>query len=91
MAQWADQGIIASISPDEIRTFMPNLAKAIDSVDKEHGQLASTKIKTGNPKSMARRQRWIYAGYNEAWLKAVGYSEPPKTLEELQDVLTNRQ
>ncbi|MGO4275036.1 hypothetical protein AB4Z22_35270, partial [Paenibacillus sp. TAF58] len=27
-------------------------------------------------------------GYNEAWLKKIGYNEPPKTLTELEDVLT---
>ena len=27
-------------------------------------------------------------GYNEAWLKKIGYNEPPKTLAELEDVLT---
>ena len=33
MAKWADQGIIASISPDEIRRTMPNYTKALESND----------------------------------------------------------
>ena len=89
MAQWADQGIIASISPDEIRTFMPNLAKAIDSVDQGAWAVGQYKDKNwGIPRVWPGGNDGFMPGYNEAWLKAVGYSEPPKTLEELQDVLT---
>lgn len=89
MAQWADQGIIANISPDEIKTMMPNYMAALDAVDAGAWDVGDYKGKSwGIPKVWPGGLDAFMPGYNEAWLKKIGYNEPPKTLEELEDVLT---
>lgn len=89
MVQWADQGIIASISPEEIATYMPNFTAALNSVDEGAWGVGLYNGKNwGIPKVWTGGLDGFLPGYNEAWLKAVGYTEPPKTLAELEDVLT---
>ncbi len=88
MVQWADQGIIASISPEEIATYMPNFTAALNSVDEGAWGVGLYNGKNwGIPKVWPGGLDGFLPGYNEAWLKAVGYTEPPKTLAELEDVL----
>jgi putative aldouronate transport system substrate-binding protein len=89
MAAWADQGIIASISPDEIRQNMPNFTKALESIDDGAWNVGFYNGKNwGIPKVWPAGNSGLIPGYNEAWLKKIGYNEPPKTLAELEDVLT---
>lgn len=89
MVQWADQGIIASISPEEIATYMPNFTAALNSVDEGAWGVGLYNGKNwGIPKLWPGGLDGFLPGYNEAWLKAVGYTETPKTLTELEDVLT---
>jgi len=89
MVQWADQGIIASISPEEIATYMPNFTAALNSVDEGAWGVGLYNGKNwGIPKVWPGGLDGFLPGYNEAWLKAVGFTEPPKTLAELEDVLT---
>ncbi|MDF2644480.1 MAG: hypothetical protein K0Q73_285 [Paenibacillus sp.] len=89
MAAWADQGIIASISPDEIRNNMPKYTKALESIDAGAWNFGFYNEKNwGIPKVWSTGNSGIIPGYNEAWLKKIGYNEPPKTLAELEDVLT---
>ena len=89
MARWADQGIIASISPDEIRRTMPNYTKALESIDDGAWNVGFYNGKNwGIPKVWPAGSSGMLPGYNEAWLKKIGYNEPPKTLAELEDVLT---
>ncbi|MDQ0874524.1 putative aldouronate transport system substrate-binding protein [Paenibacillus sp. V4I3] len=89
MAGWADQGVIASLNQDEIKKSMPNYIKALDSVDSSAWGVGNYKGKNwGIPKVWPAGNEGFIPGYNEAWLKKVGYNEPPKTLAELEDVLT---
>lgn len=89
MVQWADQGIIASITPEEIATYMPNFTTALNSVDEGAWGVGLYNGKNwGIPKVWLGGLDGFLPGYNEAWLKTVGYTEPPKTLAELEDVLT---
>ncbi|UUZ87011.1 extracellular solute-binding protein [Paenibacillus sp. P26] len=89
MAAWADQGIVASISPDEIRHNMPNYTKALESIDAGAWNVGFYHGKNwGIPKVWPAGNSGMIPGYNEAWLKKIGYNEPPKTLAELEDVLT---
>lgn len=88
MVQWADQGIIANISPEEIATYMPNFTEALNSVDEGAWGVGLYNGKNwGIPKVWPGGLDGFLPGYNEAWLRAVGYIEPPRTLAELQDVL----
>ncbi|MGN7165366.1 extracellular solute-binding protein [Paenibacillus cellulositrophicus] len=89
MAMWADQGIIASVSTDEIKQTMPNYAKALEAVDAGAWDVGFYKGKNwGIPKVWPAGNEGFIPGYNEGWLKKIGHNEPPKTLEELEDVLT---
>lgn len=88
LATWADQGIIASISPDEIRENMPNYSKALESFDAGAWNAGFYNGRNwGIPKVWPSGNSGMIPGYNEAWLKKIGYNEPPKTLAELEDVL----
>ena len=89
MARWADQGVIASLYQDEIKKTMPNYIKALESVDAGAWGVGNYKGKNwGIPKVWPNGNSGFIPGYNEAWLKKIGYNEPPKTLAELEDVLT---
>ncbi|MDQ0919447.1 extracellular solute-binding protein [Paenibacillus sp. V4I5] len=89
MAAWADQGIIASTSPDEIRNNMPKYTKALESIDAGAWNVGFYNGKNwGIPKVWPTGNSGMIPGYNEAWLKKIDYNEPPKTLAELEDVLT---
>ncbi|MDQ0062976.1 extracellular solute-binding protein [Paenibacillus harenae] len=88
LATWADQGIIASISPDEIRKNMPNYSKALESFDAGAWNAGFYNGRNwGIPKVWPTGNSGMIPGYNEAWLKKIGYNEPPKTLAGLEDVL----
>lgn len=89
MVQWADQGIIASISVDEIRAFMPKYIEDVESVAPNAWAVGIYKEKNwGVPKVWGDGATGFIPAYNEQWLKAIGYDKPPQTLEELEDVLT---
>ncbi|MCA0755410.1 extracellular solute-binding protein [Paenibacillus sp. N4] len=89
MVTWADQGIIASVDQAEIEAQMPKYAAALNSVDPGAWGVGLYNGKNwGIPKVWPGGLDGFMPGYNEAWLKNIGYSEPPKTLEELEDVLT---
>ncbi|MDF2645599.1 MAG: hypothetical protein K0Q73_1404 [Paenibacillus sp.] len=89
MANWANQGIIASLSSDEIKKTMPSYTKALETVDAGSWGVGNYNGKNwGIPKVWPAGNEGFIPGYNEAWLKKIGYNEPPKTLAELEDVLT---
>jgi putative aldouronate transport system substrate-binding protein len=89
MAQWADQGVIASISPDEIKKYMPNFARTLEAVDPAAWGVGNYKGKNwGIPKVWPGGSDAFTVGYNDAWLKKAGFSQPPKTLAEFEDLLT---
>lgn len=89
MAIWADQGVIASLSRDEIKENMPNYMEALESTDAGAWEVGFYKGKDwGIPKVWPNGNSSFLPGYNGDWLKKIGYNEPPKTLAELEDVLT---
>ncbi|KRE98870.1 hypothetical protein ASG89_28305 [Paenibacillus sp. Soil766] len=89
MAAWADQGVIANFSRNELKKNMPNYMKALETTDAGAWEVGFYKGKDwGIPKVWPSGSSSFIPGYNEAWLKKVGYNEPPKTLAELEDVLT---
>jgi len=89
MALWADQNVIASLDQDEVKSHMPKAAAAIAEVDEGAWGVGIYKGKNwGIPKLWPNGLSGFLPGYNEAWLKNVGYDAPPTTLEELEDVLT---
>ncbi|MCL6606053.1 MAG: extracellular solute-binding protein [Paenibacillus sp.] len=89
MVQWADQGVIANISIDEIKQYMPKYIADVEAVDPKIWDAGSYKDKNwGVPKIWANGATGFLPAYNGQWLKAIGYAEPPKDLNELEDVLT---
>lgn len=89
MASWADQGLIASVKREELKKNMPNYMKALEATDPGAWEVGFYKGKDwGIPKVWPSGNSSFIPGYNEAWLKKIGYNEPPKTLAELEDVLT---
>lgn len=88
MINWSKQGIIASISVDEIKKYMPKYAADIEKLDANIWQYGMYNGKNwGVPKVFLEGVTGFLPAYNSAWLKKIGYNEPPKTLAELEDVL----
>lgn len=88
-ANLVKQGIAAELPIEEIRKNMPNYAKFIDSTDKSLWNIGLIDGKNyGIPRTYAEGDAYFIPSYNTAWLQAIGYSSPPKTLTELEDVLT---
>lgn len=82
------QGIIAAIAVDEIRQYMPTYIKSIEDLDPqvwERGIIDG--INYGVPRIFVAGSTPFLPAYNGDWLKAIGAEGPPKTLEELEDVL----
>ena len=80
---------LPALTQDEIKKSMPNYIKALESVDAGAWGVGNYKGKNwGIPKVWPSGNSGFIPGYNEAWLKKIGYNEPPKTLAELEDVLT---
>lgn len=89
MVQWAKQGIIASISEDDIRKYMPNYVADFESVAPNAWVVGKIDGKNwGVPRVWGNGATGFLPAYNGDWLTAIGYTEPPKNLEELEDVLT---
>lgn len=83
------QGLIGEVPVEKIRKYAPNYAKMVDDMDKTGWDVGVVDGKNyGIPKFYAEGGSPFIPAYNEAWLKKVGYNEPPKTLAELEDVLT---
>lgn len=88
MVEWAEQGIIASIAEEEIRQYMPKYVADFESVAKEAWDVGQYQGENwGVPRVWGNGTLGFLPAYNEDWLQAIGYSEPPRTLEELEDVL----
>ncbi len=89
MAQWKEQQIIASIDRDEIATYMPNYTAVLNATDPDAWDVGHIDGKDwGIPKYWPPGNDGFIPGYNQAWLHNIGYSKPPETLEEFEDVLT---
>ncbi|MDQ0060295.1 extracellular solute-binding protein [Paenibacillus harenae] len=89
MVNWAKQGVIASVSVDEIKQYMPKYVADVESVDKNAWDISLIDGKNyGIPRVWLNGSTGFIPTYNNDWLKAIGYSEPPKTIEEFEDVLT---
>ncbi|GGD53523.1 extracellular solute-binding protein [Paenibacillus nasutitermitis] len=86
---WVKQGIIGEIPVEKIREFAPKYSKMIDDADPTAWDVPVVDgINYGIPKIYAEGDSPFIPAYNEAWLTKIGFSEPPKTLEELEEVLT---
>lgn len=85
---YSKQGLLTELPIDEIRAELPELAQFIDSSDPDAWN--NGKIDGKNYGVPITNLDGIYPVspiYNGKWLEAIGYSEPPKTLAELEDVL----
>jgi len=88
MTNWARKGVIASISIDEIKKYMPQYSADLESVDPHAWDIGIIDGKNyGVPRIWLNGAYGFIPTYNGEWLKAIGYSEPPKTIDELEDVL----
>jgi putative aldouronate transport system substrate-binding protein len=89
MTNFARQGIIASISVDDIRKYMPKYSADVDSVNPQAWDIALIDGKNyGVPRVWLNGAYGFIPTYNKNWLTKIGYSEAPKTIEEFEDVLT---
>lgn len=89
MQAWADQGVIASLSVDEIKKYMPKYTAEMEKLDPNAFSYSLYKGKNwGIPKVYLEGNSPFLPIYNSAWLKAVGVSKTPETIQELEDLLT---
>ncbi|KRF39120.1 extracellular solute-binding protein [Paenibacillus sp. Soil787] len=89
MQQWADQGVLASISVDEIKKYMPKYSAEVEKLDPNIYSYGLYKGKNwGIPRLYLEGNSPFVPVYNAAWMKAVGVSKAPETLQELEDLLT---
>ncbi|MBO9607071.1 MAG: hypothetical protein J7639_14015 [Paenibacillaceae bacterium] len=86
---YVKQGLIGELKEETIRKYMPNYSKMIDETDPTAWKTGVVDGKNyGIPKFYGEGGSPFLPMYNSDWLKKVGYNEPPKTLAELEDVLT---
>lgn len=84
----ANQGVIAELPEEEVRQNLPEYIKTVDETDKSIWSYSQV-----NGKNYAVPILWplgsmpFLPGYNGNWLKKIGYSSPPETLEQFEDVL----
>lgn len=89
MTNWARQDVIAEIDIEEIKKYMPSYTAHIEEVDPNAWNIGIIDGKNyGVPRIWLNGAYGFIPTYNGEWLEAIGYSEPPKTIEELEDVLT---
>ncbi|KRE48746.1 extracellular solute-binding protein [Paenibacillus sp. Soil522] len=89
MVQWANQGIIGSISVEDIRQYMPKYVADFEAVAPNAWDVGTYQSKNwGVPRVWDAGATGFTPAYNGDWLEAIGFSEPPKTLTEFEDMLT---
>ncbi|KRF39123.1 extracellular solute-binding protein [Paenibacillus sp. Soil787] len=89
MQQWADQGVLASISVDEIKKYMPKYSAEIEKLDQNIYSYGLYKGKNwGIPKVYVEGPSPFLPVYNTAWMKKVGVTKAPETIQELEALLT---
>lgn len=88
MVNWARQGVIASISVDEIKQYMPDYVADVESVDPNAWDIGLVDGKNyGIPRVWLNGSTGFIPTYNGEWLEAVGISGVPTTLEEFEQML----
>ncbi|CAM3825991.1 extracellular solute-binding protein [Cohnella lubricantis] len=88
LAQLAQQGVVAELPEQEIRDRMPQYAAMIDEIDPTLWTFGLYDNKSyGVPFAWPIGNLPFLPGYNANWLAKIGYAEPPKTLEEFEDVI----
>jgi putative aldouronate transport system substrate-binding protein len=88
LAKLAEQGVIAELPENEIRDHMPLYAETLDELDPTLWTYGLYNGKSyGIPLTWPIGNLAFLSGYNGEWLKNIGYDEPPKTLDEFEDVL----
>ncbi|WP_284638396.1 extracellular solute-binding protein [Paenibacillus silviterrae] len=85
---YSQQGLLAELPIEEIKKNMPTLA---DFVNKNQPEAWNDGVINGKsygiPITNLEGVIPLNPFYNQDWLKAVGYNEPPKTLKEFEDVI----
>lgn len=88
LAQLAQQGVIAELPEEEIRSGMPNYAPMLDELDPSLWTFGLYNGKSyGVPFAWPIGNLPFLSGYNGNWLKKIGYDAPPKNVAEFEDVL----
>ena len=87
VGNYAKQGILAEVKMDSIEKNMPNYYKMVNENDP---QLFSYSVIDGKNMGLAKLNangQYPYPGAIRAdWLKNVGITKPPETLQELEDI-----
>ncbi|MBD2847517.1 extracellular solute-binding protein [Paenibacillus sp. IB182496] len=85
---YAKQGVLAELPVDLIKEKMPRYSEDVDQGDPNLWKYALVEGESyAIPLYWPDGQTPFLPGYNESWLKAIGYDHPPTTLEEFEDVL----
>jgi putative aldouronate transport system substrate-binding protein len=86
---YSQQGLLAELPVQEIKQNMPKYSKTVDDLNPNLWKYGSVKGKEYTiPLYWELGASPFLPIYNTKWLKAIGYNEAPKTLEELEDVFT---
>lgn len=87
MVNWARQGVIASISVDEIKQYMPNYVADVESIDPNAWDIGIVDGKNyGIPRVWLNGSTGFIPTYNGEWLEKAGIGAPT-TLEEFEQML----
>ena len=85
LATFVKQGIVAELSADEMRQCMPQYIKSMETANPQIWMATKVDGKVyGVPTGWLEGSTGFLPAYNGAWLQKLGYSEPPKTLDELE-------
>lgn len=86
---YSDQGVLAELSVDEIKQHMPKYAATVDAQDEN-----LWKYGTVNGRNFSIPLYWEMGAharpfaYNKSWMEAVGTTQAPTTLEELEALMS---
>ncbi|GAA3402746.1 hypothetical protein ACFFNY_05040 [Paenibacillus hodogayensis] len=81
-------GVLAEVKVDEIKKYMPKYTQAALELEPNVWSISTIDGKNyGVPHLYLLGATPFLPAYNGKWLKAVGYNEPPKTIQEFEDVM----
>ncbi|SDC13146.1 putative aldouronate transport system substrate-binding protein [Paenibacillus sp. UNCCL117] len=85
---YSQQGLLAELPVDEIKKNMPSLAEFIDKNQPDAWNDGLVNGKSyGIPITNLEGVIPLNPFYNQGWLKAAGYDQPPTTLQQFEDVI----
>ncbi len=88
VADFQNQGVLADLPMDEIRGVMPEYISSLEALNPN---LLTNGLVNGEnysiPLAWLDGELPFLAGYNKNWMDKLGYTEPPTTLDEFEELL----